>query len=54
MYTFEADGFLKQMVRNLTGLLHAVGTGKVVPAKVPDIIAAADRRAAPFTAPPRA
>ena len=53
VFTFEADGFLKQMVRNLTGLLHAVGQGKVSPTTVPVIIAAADRKAAPFTAPPQ-
>ncbi|HKK33735.1 MAG TPA: tRNA pseudouridine(38-40) synthase TruA [Desulfomicrobiaceae bacterium] len=53
VYTFEANGFLKQMVRNLAGLLHAAGQGKISPAAVPDILAAADRRAAPFTAPPQ-
>ena len=53
IFTFEADGFLKQMVRNLTGLLHAAGVGKVSPDTVPDIIAATNRNAAPFTAPPQ-
>jgi tRNA pseudouridine38-40 synthase len=51
VYTFEANGFLKQMVRNLAGLLHAVGQGRILPDSVPEIIAAADRKAAPFTAP---
>lgn len=49
-----ANGFLKQMVRNMAGLLAACGRGKLAPEAVPALLAAADRAAvnAP-TAPPR-
>ncbi len=50
-WDFEADGFLKQMVRNLMGLLVAVGHGKLDPDDVPAILAARNRKAAPATAP---
>ncbi len=50
-WDFEADGFLKQMVRNMMGLLVAVGRGKLHPDAVPAILAARDRKAAPATAP---
>ena len=50
-YYFEADGFLKQMVRNTMGLLVAVGRGKLEPADIPGILDACDRRIAPLTAP---
>ena len=48
---FEANGFLKQMVRNTMGLLVAVGQGKREPGDIPAILAACDRRSAPLTAP---
>ena len=50
-WRFEADGFLKQMVRNTVGLLVAVGQGKLEPADIPGILDACDRRMAPLTAP---
>lgn len=50
-WDFEADGFLKQMVRNMMGLLVAVGRGKLRPDDVPAVLAARDRKAAPATAP---
>lgn len=52
--TLRADGFLKQMVRNIAGMLAACGQGKLDPASVPSLLAAEDRRAlrAP-TAPPQ-
>lgn len=50
---FEANGFLKQMVRNMVGLLVAVGQGKLKPTYIKDIILACDRRIAPMTAPAR-
>lgn len=50
-WDFEADGFLKQMVRNMMGLLVAVGRGKLHPDAVPAILAARDRKTAPATAP---
>jgi tRNA pseudouridine38-40 synthase len=45
------DGFLKQMVRNIVGLLVAVGRGKIGPAEVKGILEAKDRQLAPATAP---
>ena len=50
-WRFEADGFLKQMVRNTMGLLVAVGRGKLPVDAVPGILAEADRRHAGVTAP---
>ena len=50
---FVADGFLKQMVRNLTGLLVACGRGGIDPQGIPALLASRDRRRAPFTAPPQ-
>ena len=47
----EADGFLKQMVRNIMGLLVEVGRGRLAPCAVPGLIAARDRALAPATAP---
>ncbi len=47
----EGSGFLKQMVRNMVGLIVAVGKGKLEPDCVPEILAARDRRQAPVTAP---
>ena len=39
-----ANGFLKQMVRNIVGLLVACGKGRIKPADIPSILAARDRR----------
>lgn len=50
-WQFEADGFLKQMVRNLMGTLVACGMGKLSPRDVPGVLAACDRTLAPATAP---
>ena len=50
---FVANGFLKQMVRNLTGLLVACGRGKFDPQDIPALLQSGDRRRAPFTAPPQ-
>jgi tRNA pseudouridine38-40 synthase len=44
---FEGNGFLKQMVRNLSGLLLHVGLKKIAPEDIPGIMAARDRRALP-------
>jgi tRNA pseudouridine38-40 synthase len=49
----EADGFLKQMARNITGLLVAVGRGSVDLSRIPALLAARDRAQAPPTAPAR-
>ena len=50
---FTADGFLKQMVRNLVGCLVVAGKGKLSPADVRMIRMAQNRALAPETAPPR-
>jgi len=50
---FTANGFLKQMVRNIMGLLIAVGRGKIAPERIPEILASGDRQQAPSTAPAR-
>lgn len=53
VFRFQADGFLKQMVRNLMGLLVEVGRGGLGPADARDILEGLDRRKAPATAPPQ-
>lgn len=52
-WTFEADGFLKQMVRNLMGLLVSVGRGKQKADAIPSILAACSREHGAVTAPPQ-
>jgi tRNA pseudouridine38-40 synthase len=49
---FEGDGFLYKMVRNITGALLDVGSGKLSPEKIGSIIEAKDRRAASSAAAP--
>jgi tRNA pseudouridine38-40 synthase len=49
----RADGFLKQMARNMVGLLVAVGRGRFDPARIPELLAARDRAPAPAGAPAR-
>ncbi len=49
--TVQADGFLKQMVRNMAGLLAAVGQHKITPEHIPHILQQASRQHAPPTAP---
>ena len=44
---FEGEGFLKQMVRNLMGLLVWVGEGKLTPSSLPAIFEARSRKALP-------
>ena len=51
-FIVEGDGFLKQMVRNLMGLLVWVGQGKLQPESIPAMIAAKDRRALPSPSAP--
>lgn len=51
VFTFEADGFLRHMVRNLVGTLVEVGLGKRMPEEISSILAGKDRRAAGMTAP---
>lgn len=44
MLRFESNGFLKQMVRNMVGLLVACGRGKFDPDAIPALLEARDRR----------
>jgi tRNA pseudouridine38-40 synthase len=48
----EADGFLQHMVRNIAGVLMAVGLGKERPGWAAEVLDARDRNAAGVTAPP--
>ncbi|MCF8039500.1 MAG: tRNA pseudouridine(38-40) synthase TruA, partial [Desulfohalobiaceae bacterium] len=50
--TFWADGFLKQMVRNLMAGLVAVGRGRLSRKELLKILESRDRGEAPATAPP--
>lgn len=52
-FTYEANGFLRHMVRNLTGTIVEVGKGKKTPEDFERIIASRDRRQAGITAPGR-
>lgn len=51
IWEFSANGFLKQMVRNLMGLLVAVGREKIAPGEVPAILEAQQRQGRILTAP---
>jgi tRNA pseudouridine38-40 synthase len=48
----EGDGFLYNMVRNIVGTLVEVGISRWQPEKIPEILAARDRKAAGPIAPP--
>jgi tRNA pseudouridine38-40 synthase len=47
----EADRFLKQMIRALVGTVVEIGQGKRSSRAMKEILEAADRRAAGYTAP---
>jgi tRNA pseudouridine38-40 synthase len=49
----EADGFLYKMVRSLTGVLVAVGEGRLTPEAVQSLLESARRTPAVHTAPPQ-
>lgn len=53
LWRFAANGFLKQMVRNLMGCLVACGRGQLSLADVTTVLQGLDRNAAPATAPPQ-
>ncbi|NJB68130.1 tRNA pseudouridine38-40 synthase [Desulfobaculum xiamenense] len=54
VWRFSADGFLKQMVRNMMGFMVAVGRGQFAPQDVSRVLAATDRSAYRYpTAPPQ-
>ncbi len=48
----RADGFLRYMVRNITGTLVEVGRKKIAPSRVKEILDSKDRKQAGPTAPP--
>lgn len=52
LFDFFATGFLKQMVRNIVGVLVAVGRGTLNPKDMEKILQAKDRKKAGFCAPP--
>ena len=51
VWRFEANGFLKQMVRNMMGVLVRVGQHKIPVDSVPELLQQKDRRHAGVTAP---
>lgn len=51
-WRIEGNGFLRQMVRNIMGLLVWVGTGKVAVEDIPAIMRACDRKSLPSPAAP--
>ncbi len=51
-FTFEADGFLKHMIRNIVGTIAQVGSGKIELEQFDQIISAHDRTQAGPTSPP--
>lgn len=51
VWYFYGSGFLKQMVRNIVGLLKEIGKGNLAPEVTKKLLAAKDRRLAPATAP---
>jgi len=51
--TVEADAFLYNMVRIITGTLAEVGFGRICPEEIPGILASCDRRQCGLTAPPQ-
>ncbi len=50
--TYTGNGFLRYMVRIMTGTLIDVGTGKIKASDLPSILEKKDRRYAGHTAPP--
>jgi tRNA pseudouridine38-40 synthase len=51
--TVSANGFLKQMVRNIVGTIVETGLGKLDPSEIPEIISSGDRKMAGVCAPAR-
>ncbi|MEO6908242.1 MAG: tRNA pseudouridine(38-40) synthase TruA, partial [Abditibacteriaceae bacterium] len=49
----EADAFLYRMVRNIVGMLMAVGNGRLVPSDVTALMQSKDRNLCPSPAPPQ-
>jgi tRNA pseudouridine38-40 synthase len=53
VFSIEADGFLRYMVRNLVGTLVQVGQGHITPEDFRGILLSTDRSQAGATAPPQ-
>ena len=53
VFRVTGDGFLRHMVRNIVGTLVEVGAGRLVPARLPDILESRSRAQAGRTAPAR-
>lgn len=53
IWLISADGFLKQMVRNIMGCLVMVGKGRLSPAQMLELTEQGRRESAPATAPAR-
>lgn len=53
LLTFEGDGFLYNMVRNIVGTLLLLGRGKITLEQFKKVVEAGDRRLAGPTAPPQ-
>ena len=51
VFSIEADGFLRHMVRNIVGTLVEVGLGKISPKDFEDVMISKDRGLAGITAP---
>jgi tRNA pseudouridine38-40 synthase len=49
--TISSNGFLYKMVRNIVGVLLAIGRGTIPPDSVPKLLKSKDRKLAPRTAP---
>jgi len=52
-FLFEADGFLRHMVRNIVGTVVEVGSGRIAPDEFLKIFEAKDRKRAGLKAPPQ-
>ena len=53
IFKFEADGFLKHMVRNIVGTIVDAGKGKITSGEFKDTLESGDRKRAGYKAPPQ-
>ena len=52
-FIFEAEGFLKHMVRNIVGTIVDAGKGKITSSEFQRILESKDRKSAGYKAPPQ-
>jgi len=52
-FSFEAEGFLKHMVRNIVGTIVDAGKGKILSSDFLEILKSGDRKRAGYKAPPQ-